>query len=129
MSVRGCEVEGMLDATGRVIQDRPDEQPEIPKGDNRTFRVWLDENQFQTDMVRAGKLLLEEAVCGLSGFVCVLCVLCIPRRGCCSCGARGLAPCCVWCSVPESEPSLHGGKGGGTTGSGMAIPCPRDRAD
>ncbi|KAL5015941.1 hypothetical protein ScPMuIL_005530 [Solemya velum] len=36
--VRGCEIEGMLDDEG--------------KGERRTFRVWLDANQYQQDMTR-----------------------------------------------------------------------------
>lgn len=37
--VRGCEVEGMLDHLGRIIEEGPDPRPKIPGG-NRTFRVW-----------------------------------------------------------------------------------------
>lgn len=47
--VRGCEVEGMLDISGRVIEEGPDPRPHIP-GDTRTFRVWLDCNQYRVDM-------------------------------------------------------------------------------
>ncbi|XP_076053378.1 RNA helicase aquarius [Oratosquilla oratoria] len=47
--VRGCEIEGMLDENGRVIEDGPEPKPEI-KGDVRTFRVWLDCNQYKIDM-------------------------------------------------------------------------------
>lgn len=47
--VRGCEVEGMLDSNGRVIEDGPEPKPVIP-GDQRTFRVWLDCNQYMSDM-------------------------------------------------------------------------------
>ena len=47
--VRGCEVEGMLDAEGRVIEEGPEPKPDL-KGDTRTFRVWLDPNQYQKDM-------------------------------------------------------------------------------
>ena len=54
--VRGCEIEGMLDESGRVIEEGPEEKPVLP-GDNRTFRVWLDCNQYKQDMddVAAGK--------------------------------------------------------------------------
>jgi len=48
-SVRGCEIEGMLDANGRVIEEGPEAKPEI-KGDSRTFRVWLDCNQYKSDL-------------------------------------------------------------------------------
>jgi len=47
--VRGCEIEGMLDANGRVIEEGPEPKPEI-KGDSRTFRVWLDCNQYKSDL-------------------------------------------------------------------------------
>ncbi|KAI0220204.1 RNA helicase aquarius [Lamellibrachia satsuma] len=47
--VRGCEIEGMLDENGRVIEEGPEPKPELP-GDSRTFRVWLDPNQYQQDM-------------------------------------------------------------------------------
>ncbi|XP_064421049.1 RNA helicase aquarius [Latimeria chalumnae] len=47
--VRGCEVQGMLDEKGRVIEEGPDPKPKL-KGDSRTFRVFLDPNQYQQDM-------------------------------------------------------------------------------
>ncbi|KAA0204074.1 hypothetical protein HAZT_HAZT008066 [Hyalella azteca] len=47
--VRGCEIEGMLDENGRVIEEGPEPKPEI-KGDTRTFRVWLDCNQYKKDL-------------------------------------------------------------------------------
>ncbi|TRZ02669.1 hypothetical protein DNTS_024402 [Danionella cerebrum] len=47
--VRGCEVQGMLDEQGRVIEEGPDPKPKL-RGDSRTFRVWLDPNQYQQDM-------------------------------------------------------------------------------
>nr|XP_002131605.1 RNA helicase aquarius [Ciona intestinalis] len=47
--VRGCEVEGMLDDDGHVIEEGPEPKPKI-QGLNRTFRVWLDTNQYQSDM-------------------------------------------------------------------------------
>lgn len=49
MYVRGCEVEGMLDANGRVIEDGPEPRPQLP-GEQRTYRVWLDSNQYRLDM-------------------------------------------------------------------------------
>ena len=48
-SVRGCEIEGMLDTNGRVIEDGPEPRPVLP-GDKRTYRVWLDCNQYRDDM-------------------------------------------------------------------------------
>lgn len=48
-NVRGCEIEGMLDANGRVIEDGPDPRPQLP-GETRTYRVWLDSNQYRLDM-------------------------------------------------------------------------------
>ena len=47
--VRGCEVEGMLDEGGRVIEEGPDPRPVLP-GERRTFRVWLDCNQYRQDL-------------------------------------------------------------------------------
>ncbi|XP_077394248.1 RNA helicase aquarius isoform X2 [Festucalex cinctus] len=47
--VRGCEVQGMLDDRGRVIEEGPEPKPKL-RGDSRTFRVWLDPNQYQQDM-------------------------------------------------------------------------------
>ncbi|EDO34933.1 predicted protein [Nematostella vectensis] len=47
--VRGAEIEGMLDENGKVIEEGPDPKPEF-KTDNRTYRVWLDTNQYQQDM-------------------------------------------------------------------------------
>ena len=47
--VRGCEVEGMLDENGHVIEEGPDPKPQLT-GNARTFRVWLDTNQYQQDM-------------------------------------------------------------------------------
>ncbi|XP_013382213.1 intron-binding protein aquarius-like isoform X1 [Lingula anatina] len=47
--VRGCEIEGLLDADGKVIEEGPEPKPDLP-GDTRTYRVWLDPNQYQTDM-------------------------------------------------------------------------------
>lgn len=47
--VRGCEIEGMLDEHGRVIEEGPEPKPQL-EGAARTFRVWLDTNQYQKDM-------------------------------------------------------------------------------
>lgn len=47
--IRGCEVEGMLDSNGRVIEDGPEPRP-VLHGDQRTYRVWLDCNQYRDDM-------------------------------------------------------------------------------
>ncbi|XP_019878186.2 RNA helicase aquarius [Aethina tumida] len=53
-TIRGCEIEGMLDANGRVIEDGPEPRPNLP-GDQRTFRVWLDCNQYTIDMNETNK--------------------------------------------------------------------------
>lgn len=50
--VRGCEVEGMLDDNGRVIEEGPEPRPEL-KGESRSYRVLLDPNQYHQDMERA----------------------------------------------------------------------------
>lgn len=57
--VRGCEVEGMLDNMGRVIEEGPDPRPVLP-GQKRTYRVWLDCNQYRADLdnVAAGKTVI-----------------------------------------------------------------------
>ncbi|KAI5740950.1 hypothetical protein M8J76_008872 [Diaphorina citri] len=47
--VRGCEIEGMLDVNGRIIEDGPEPRPVLP-GDTRTFRVMLDCNQYKEDL-------------------------------------------------------------------------------
>lgn len=47
--VRGCEIEGMLDGGGRVIEEGPGPRPHVP-GDTRTFRIVLDANQYKIDL-------------------------------------------------------------------------------
>ncbi|CAF1146934.1 unnamed protein product [Adineta steineri] len=47
--VRGCEIEGMLNIDGKVIEEGVDEKP-VMTGDTRTWRVWLDPNQYQADI-------------------------------------------------------------------------------
>lgn len=42
----------MLDSNGRVIEDGPEPRPILP-GDTRTYRVWLDSNQYRIDMDNA----------------------------------------------------------------------------
>ncbi|TRY75128.1 hypothetical protein TCAL_00660 [Tigriopus californicus] len=49
MYVRGCEVEGMLDENGRVIEEGPEPRPNLP-GESRTYRILLDCNQYHQDM-------------------------------------------------------------------------------
>ena len=39
----------MLDANGRVIEDGPEPRPQL-QGEQRTYRVWLDSNQYRLDM-------------------------------------------------------------------------------
>ena len=39
----------MLDAEGKVIEEGPEPKPEL-SGDTRTYRVYLDTNQYQQDM-------------------------------------------------------------------------------
>eukprot|EP00088_Acartia_fossae_P071181 TRINITY_DN971_c0_g1_i1.p1 TRINITY_DN971_c0_g1~~TRINITY_DN971_c0_g1_i1.p1 ORF type:complete len:1287 (+),score=326.77 TRINITY_DN971_c0_g1_i1:467-3862(+) len=48
--VRGCEVEGMLDENGRVIEEFSGEPKPKFKNNDRTFRVKLDCNQYREDM-------------------------------------------------------------------------------
>ncbi|GAB6024502.1 hypothetical protein CHUAL_009656 [Chamberlinius hualienensis] len=47
--IRGCEIEGMVDITGRVVEEGLEQKPNIP-GDKRTYRVFLDCNQYRIDM-------------------------------------------------------------------------------
>lgn len=47
--VRGCEIEGLLDESGKVIEDGIEPRSKLP-GDKRTYRVWLDTNQYRQDM-------------------------------------------------------------------------------
>ncbi|KAL5274552.1 AQR family protein [Megaselia abdita] len=49
VNVRGCEIEGLLDINGRVIEDGIEPRSNIP-GEKRTFRIWLDCNQYREDM-------------------------------------------------------------------------------
>jgi len=43
---------------GRVIEEGPDPRPVLP-GQKRTYRVWLDCNQYRADLdnVAAGKIV------------------------------------------------------------------------
>ena len=52
--VRGCEVEGMLDENGKVIEEGPEPKPKLT-GDQRTWRVLLDANQYQLDMSKTSR--------------------------------------------------------------------------
>ncbi len=47
-TVRGCEIEGLLDDKGHLIEEQDDYKF---KTDERTLRVWLDCNQYHADMV------------------------------------------------------------------------------
>ncbi|KAL3984757.1 AAA domain family protein [Acanthocheilonema viteae] len=48
--VRGCEIEGMLDSEGKVIEEYAAyEKKTVLVGLTRKFRVWLDENQYRLD--------------------------------------------------------------------------------
>lgn len=49
VNVRGCEIEGLLDETGRVIEEGIEPRSKLP-GDKRTYRLWLDTNQYRHDM-------------------------------------------------------------------------------
>lgn len=48
----------MLDNMGRVIEEGPDPRPVLP-GQKRTYRVWLDCNQYRSDLdnVAAGNIV------------------------------------------------------------------------
>ncbi|UXI21280.1 cAMP-dependent protein kinase inhibitor beta-like [Sarcoptes scabiei] len=47
--VRGCEIEGMLDPQGRLVDETMNERPHFDT-DYRTFRVLLDTNQYKVDL-------------------------------------------------------------------------------
>lgn len=49
--VRGCEIEGMMDQNGQVIEEFEayEKKPQI-QGDIRRYRVFLDPNQYRIDM-------------------------------------------------------------------------------
>ena len=48
--VRGCEIEGMLDPEGKLIDESSQERPQFDT-DVRTYRVWLDPNQYYLDTI------------------------------------------------------------------------------
>ena len=81
MSVRGCEVEGMLDENGKVIEEGPEPKPKL-SGDSRTWRVLLDTNQYQMDMERTMKgaevcVCVYVCVCVFGVCVCVCVCMCV----------------------------------------------------
>ncbi|CRK91492.1 CLUMA_CG005158, isoform A [Clunio marinus] len=49
VNVRGCEIEGLLDESGKVIEEGIEPRSKLP-GDKRTYRVWLDTNQYRKDI-------------------------------------------------------------------------------
>lgn len=63
--VRGCEVEGVLDAEGKLIDESSYlQRSELEsrtkyKNANRTFRVWLDANQYYEDLQRVSKSSIQ----------------------------------------------------------------------
>ncbi|XP_065323209.1 RNA helicase aquarius-like [Gordionus sp. m RMFG-2023] len=63
--VRGCEVEGMLDADGKVIEESGPTQREkisLPKGPTRTWRVYLDANQYSIDFQNLADLSSDDSI-------------------------------------------------------------------
>ena len=63
--VRGCEIEGMLDASGKLIDEMSNEKPHFDT-DNRTFRMWLDCNQYGEDAEAASETGVNEFYAGFS---------------------------------------------------------------
>ncbi|KAJ3613227.1 hypothetical protein NHX12_019477, partial [Muraenolepis orangiensis] len=60
--VRGCEVQGMLDDKGRVIEEGPDPKPKL-RGDSRTYRVRKPkENNFKAVLETIRNLMNTECV-------------------------------------------------------------------
>ncbi|RWS10743.1 intron-binding protein aquarius-like protein [Dinothrombium tinctorium] len=47
--VRGCEIEGMLDSQGRLLEEG-NQETLVYDTDFRTYRLWLDCNQYAKDM-------------------------------------------------------------------------------
>uniref|UniRef100_A0A915BBL4 Intron-binding protein aquarius n=2 Tax=Parascaris univalens TaxID=6257 RepID=A0A915BBL4_PARUN len=59
--VRGCELEGILDASGNVIEEYAAyEKKPLLEGDSRTYRVWLDQNQYRLDTEEYQDRAVEE---------------------------------------------------------------------
>jgi intron-binding protein aquarius len=54
IAIRGCEIEGILNDKGQLA-DHPSAEGRSFRGDDRTYRVWLDCNQYQSDLAMAGK--------------------------------------------------------------------------
>ncbi|EFP13371.1 CRE-EMB-4 protein [Caenorhabditis remanei] len=56
LSVRGCDVEGMLDQDGHLLEEYTsyEKKTKIP-GDMRKFRLLLDPNQYRLDMEQGNK--------------------------------------------------------------------------
>lgn len=55
---------------GRVIEEGPDPRPILP-GQKRTYRVWLDCNQYRADLdnVAAGKMVIYKFYCNKQIFI------------------------------------------------------------
>jgi intron-binding protein aquarius len=49
VNVRGCEIEGMLDESGKLIEEGIEPRSKL-SGDKRTYRLLLDTNQYRRDM-------------------------------------------------------------------------------
>lgn len=60
VTVRGCEIEGLLDVNGHLVERFPGARPALPQNKSRTFRVHLDTNQYQMDLVSAAWDLLDD---------------------------------------------------------------------
>lgn len=48
--MRGCEIEGLLDRYGQVVEERTGDGPKLPPGEDQTLRVLLDTAQYQLDV-------------------------------------------------------------------------------
>lgn len=53
--IRGCEIEGMIGPDGKVIEEWAHDKKPMMTGNVRTFRVWLDCNQYRLDMEKTVK--------------------------------------------------------------------------
>lgn len=118
--VRGCEVEGMLDEHGRVIEEGPEPKPELT-GTSRTFRVWLDTNQYQQDMARVvqgGEV--SPAVVAVAVVCCLLLLLLL----CCCCCCFWWCCCCCYCCCVASLRKC--GFGETLWGEGAMLVCEKE---
>ena len=67
--IRGCEIEGLLDEEGKLIEEGPGDSKPSFSTNERTFRVLLDPNQYQLDMNQNLKLSQEDVHASFNVFL------------------------------------------------------------